>query len=222
MVSYAKKHGVEQEKWTTVINNIIELVHMKKERHSACRIGIGYLTENRPTDDLTLAVLLAKQLGADYIDFRPLQPIASNSVSPALLSELSILKQKYIDNNFTIWTSHQKYASLSAFKRTYTSCLASFLYTVITPDGNIFLCCNRIGDSSACYGNLYDTDNWKSLLCSPQKISMMNDLKHCPPTCRLHMYNIILHDLQAEKNLGHLFRERHILQNNQEGVWDAI
>ena len=220
-VSYSKTHGVNLETWTMVTQNICHLVELKKERYSDCKIGIGYLTGNKVTRDLIYAVLQSIKWGVNYIDFRPLQSYRKQAISSQLLEYLSELKKQYEDENFYIWTSHQKYSTLTALKRRYNMCLASYLYALIAPDGNMYLCCNRVEDKHACYGNMYNVENWNELLKSPLKKKIIRNLQSCPNACRLHTYNTILSDIISGNN-QEFFLDLNELSNKKRGVWDAI
>jgi len=215
---YAITHGTSKASWKKLNSNIESLVQLKKEQNSKCKIGIGYLTSSEVTCNLENAVLQAIEQGVDYIDFRPFQTYRCKTVSSELIDYIKLLKERYESDSFYIWYSHQKYNSLSNLKREYDVCLASYLYTVITPSGNLSLCCNRSNDPLSYYGNLYECDNWKELLQSQLKKQLIRNISKCPPSCRLHMYNIILSNVNKNDvdNLASKYNK------STRGSWDAI
>lgn len=219
-VSYSMSHAVEKSYWYKAINSIILLVNEKSKNNSKCRIGIGYLT-NSGSNDIEKVVLLARQLGVDFIDFRPFQEDRGLPVNPTILKSIYENK-KYETDVFKINSSHQKYHTISAIERMYNYCYCSYFYTLLDPNGDLYLCCNRVGDEAAKYGSLKEVPDWEVCLNSHIKKEKAGKIESCNLGCRLHTYNIVLDELVNNLDHSNLAYAEFTLSNEKLTAWECI
>ncbi len=71
--TFEKIHGLDGDAFDKVVNNIALLVNMKKQIKSRSTVGVGYLTCDYTKVEMHDMTILCKKLGADYLQFRPLQ-----------------------------------------------------------------------------------------------------------------------------------------------------
>lgn len=218
--SYAQSHGIGKVCWVKVLDNIRMLVSEKKKTKSKCKIGIGYLT-NSESENIYKAVLLAKDLEVDFIDFRPFQQDREHSIDTTVLKAIYDNK-KWETSEFRINSSHQKYHTVNAIQRTYNYCYCSYFYTLLDPKGDLYLCCNRIGDKSAKYGSIKDVTDWSVCLNSKIKKNMASNVKDCLLGCRLHTYNIVLDQFINKVDYSGIVKAEFTLCNGKDTTWETI
>lgn len=219
-ISYSRTHGIEKSFWYKVIGNIKLLIKEKKRSGNKCRIGIGYLT-NIDSCEIEKAVLLARELGGDFIDFRPFQEDRGHPVDSTMLKHIFDSK-KYETDEFRINSSHQKYHTINSIQRTYDFCYCSYFYTLLDPNGDLYLCCNHVGDKSANYGSLKDVTDWTICLKSQIKRNKAANVKNCPLGCRLHTYNIVLDEFVKNTDHCDLACAEFTLCNAEATAWESI
>jgi len=70
---YQKVHGMGEKIFNKTLNNLKMLVKKKKRLKSAVTIGVGFLTCEYTKRDMRRAAKLFKEIGVDYLQFRPMQ-----------------------------------------------------------------------------------------------------------------------------------------------------
>ena len=218
--AYAESHGVNAACWKKVTDHIVMLVNEKRLNRSKCGIGIGYLTDTE-SDEIEKAARLALDLGVDFIDFRPFQKDRVYPINKALLKKISE-SRIFETKDFKINSSHQKYHTVKSIERTYDFCHCAYFYTILDANGDLYLCCNRVGDAASKYGSLKDTENWETCLKSGLKKRQASDVKQSPLGCRLHTYNIILDGMVNNVDYSGLAYAEYTLNNEEASAWECI
>jgi MoaA/NifB/PqqE/SkfB family radical SAM enzyme len=156
----------------TVLTNIKDLVSKRNRVTEFPTIGISYVVCDQNRNEIDAAKKIQKELGIDYIQFKPVS-------LPNLTSELKI------DNGEgTIITN--RYKALDNLP-----CLFSSLIGVIGANGKCYFCCQKRGESSFELGDLRKDSFgviWK------RHIDLNPDISNCV-SCRYMNY------VNAYKNL---------------------
>jgi len=194
---YTQTHGVKSGVWQMVLENVQELVSSRNELgldEEECTIGIGYLTGNKTAYGMVSAAKLAKEIGVDYIQFRPFHYSDMN-----VMDELKMCEQ-FETENFHVFSSNQKYSRISSTARNYSVCHGAWFYTLINARGEMYLCCHHVGNPNAFIGSLRETP-WSGLIASDARSSKINsfDVSKCLPLCRLDSQNRLLESIRSSK-----------------------
>ena len=202
--TFKKIHGLDEDAFRKVINNIRSLAGMKKSLNSQTVIGVGYLTCDYAKDGMLDAAKLCKQLGVDYLQFRPMQ-MHNNGKFEYHLSDIT----EYINrcmkisgNGFKILCSQHKYEMMKDKKygRNYKKCYGHQFATVIAADAKMYLCCHMRGFDKYRIGDLKKNtfeEIWNS---SRRKIVAEDiDFKDCVPLCRDNTFNQILWNIKQPR-----------------------
>jgi len=201
---FALTHGMNENEFNKVIKNIDALVSMKKKIKSNCTIGLGFLTSEYAKQDMLKAVLLAKRLAVDYIQFRPMQVHDGGKFKYRWADvQNEILKcLKYSTNEFKVLYSQHKYemAHDPQFGRYYKKCYGQQFATVISATGKMYICCHTRGYDKYCIGDL-KKKSFKKIWNSKERIKVINriDFRDCIPLCRDNTFNQILWNIKQPR-----------------------
>jgi len=196
---YNQTHGVNADSWNKVLNNVKELISIRKESglvEENCTIGFGYLTGEQTTYGMVDATKLARNMEVDYIQFRPFH-FSNKDVTKFLLN-----CEKYETEKFHVYSSNQKYTQLNLFQRNYLICHGAWFYTVIDARADMYLCCHHVGNPNALIGSLHNS-SWSELLTSKhrhEKICSF-DVSGCLPLCRLDSHNRMLDSIKTSNEI---------------------
>lgn len=183
-----------------VIDNLNYLIRRRSKNSPA--IGVQYVVNEKNIHEIKAAALFYKNLGVDYISFKP-----------AYKNELNVAheenKLRYEDVEDTLrfvqelrTDSFKVYAKLPQFKeslgykynegRYYKRCHATPLSPYLDEDGSLELCGNLKGRGFR-IGNVYELD-FKDLWGSQRHKELLDsiDLAKCPAGCKLDPVNKVL------------------------------
>jgi MoaA/NifB/PqqE/SkfB family radical SAM enzyme len=184
--SFRRAHGVSGGAWERVISGVRTLVESRLDGAAGmrCLLGVGYLTDDRTKAGMLPATILARNLGVDYIQFRPYHYRADD-----VGAELDACLER-ADEKFQVLASGQKYSYAGDVTRSYSVCHASAFYSVIDARGDVYICCHHVGNPAGRSGSLRDTD-WQSLLASRLRHRVLSGFQtdNCVPLCRLDIHN---------------------------------
>ena len=182
--SFRAMHG-KKANWFLTMEAIRKLVKAKAKFGSAnCRLGIGYLTGSRPHSEALDAAVLAKQLGVDYIQFRPLHysDLSTQHFDPTIYEIES--------QEFSILASDHKFEGAARSSRPYSACLGANFYTVIDARADVYICCHHVGVQDAKIGSL-TTESWIEIMKGRLRAEVIERFPKaaCIPNCRLDSIN---------------------------------
>ena len=185
--SHQLTHGSSGEQWNDLLGNIKELVNLRDNSpdKSECLIGVGYLTAKHTNEGIVDAAKLAKDLGVDYIHFRPFF-YSNEEINPEIIEKCKSLE----NDKFSVIFPGAKYQNSK--ERNYPSCKAANFVTVINPKGETYLCCHHIGEKDAKIDTIgTNQDDWDKFVNSEKRRELIQkyNLTECPPFCRLHSHN---------------------------------
>ncbi|GAF86088.1 unnamed protein product, partial [marine sediment metagenome] len=160
-----------------------------------CTVGVGYLTNDETKRGMMEATRLARNTGADYMQFRPYHwdntPVAD--VLP--------LCRQFEAPGFKVVASEQKYRHFEDwYERDYTKCHGGCIVGVVQSDGNMALCCHTRGMPDFYIGSLHEqrmADIWGSERHKAVVASV--DVTKCVPFCRCDHINRVLDDATTPK-----------------------
>lgn len=193
---YARLKGVPASRFREVVEGIKRLVRAKGK----ATVGIGYLVNRETKAGLERMLRLKRELGADYIQFRP--SILYDPAHPSRLNEdTGWLDEDFIArlaalagepdvildlNRFLLYRNWQEHG--------YGTCWWSALQTVITPNGLVWGCLNKRGHKPAALGDL--TQESFANIWQAAPIRMVDG--DCRVMCRGHLPNLSLAALGGE------------------------
>jgi MoaA/NifB/PqqE/SkfB family radical SAM enzyme len=167
-------------------------------------VGLGFLLGPHNWGKATEMVRLGRELGVDYVQFRPL--VVSQPEKPGELAEATAWVDQFLDGaeRVNLAGTGGVMVDLSRFRmyrdwdgHGYKECWWCSLQTVITPDGNVWLCANRRGQPGALIGHLREIQQAWAGLPAPEPVG-----DGCRLLCRGHIPNLILNDILKERPHG--------------------
>jgi cyclic pyranopterin phosphate synthase len=206
----------DQNNFDVVINNIKELVKIKKKLKSKITIGVGFVVSKHNFNEVVDFANLFKDIDVDYCQYKPeiiqierngslnlsKQQISAdfwlNQVIKSLDSAKDILGKKFECNSYKI---EDLILDKSNYGRHYKKCLGSQLQPCIGADGNVYVCTNHRGHKEYSYGNIYEKSFkqiWNDIKCRKKimnRIDNKEKFSKCSQLCKPHESNKILWDI---------------------------
>ncbi|MEX0774379.1 MAG: radical SAM protein [Phycisphaeraceae bacterium] len=182
-----------------VVANLRALARAKKDQASALTIGAGFLVHPRNYREIYAAAQLAKDCGADYIQFRPVyEPgfALDGQVLHSCQTQLELTQRELESDSFRLYYSLDRFTPRD---REYNHCLACRVVGIIAADMKMYICCQLKGDPRFCIGDLKQrsfTETWND--CDAHNACRQVDVARCPP-CRYDGSNKILNYLVAQE-----------------------
>lgn len=194
-------HNMGEEEFEKVLKNIRILVEAKKKNNSQATIGVGFLTCEESRRDMYNAALLCRDLGVDYLQFRPMQIRRKGGFDyqwADVYDEITRLLP-IGNSNFQILFSKHKYDMMKRkdYGRDYKICYGHQFATVIAADAKMYICCHTRGFDKYCIGDLRKNtlkEIWNSE--HRQEVARNIDFKDCIPLCRDNTFNQILWNIK--------------------------
>jgi MoaA/NifB/PqqE/SkfB family radical SAM enzyme len=189
---YKKTHGMPAETFEKVIENCRVFARRKRETGKNISYGIGFLTNKETIAELEDFVILCKEIGADFAQFRPFTGDLAD-----ITAKYSELKKQHETETFFVRASVQKYREMDKEQtRPYAKCRGMFFSTVITADAKVFACLHYrqnpdyfLGDLNSCtLSEIFRSDRVKA-------VYEKTDCLKCPPFCRNDVFNRTLYTL---------------------------
>lgn len=183
---YRTTHGTEN--FDRVVRNIGELSQLD----GLTDVGVGYLVDSRTLDGMVEATALCRDLGVDYLQFRPFHHAA---FEPELARKVWTMFgncKDYERDGFSVVWSEAKFNAMleGTANRPYTKCYGHSMAAVIGADGNVYLCCHMRGNEKYVLGNIYE-DSFPSIWTSERRAKAIDgiDFDDCPLLCRCDSMN---------------------------------
>ena len=202
--TFERVHGLDGNAFNKVVDNIKLLTRMKKDIGSQATIGIGYLTADFTKDGMYDMAVLCKELGVDYLQFRPMQ-LHNNGrfeyYRNDINNEISRCLKLSSDGYKVLYSKH-KYDMMNEKNhgRNYQKCFGHQFATVIAADSKMYVCCHMRGYSKYCIGNLKE-NTFEEIWNSEQRKRVVEniDFRDCVPLCRDNTFNQILWNIKEPK-----------------------
>jgi radical SAM protein with 4Fe4S-binding SPASM domain len=196
-VTYSHIHGVSENEFAKVINNIKDAVLVKKENKLGVNIGVQFVLMPENISGAETLATIAKDIGVDNFQVKPSHSHPKSSYIPNIykFSHQTIRDnlEQLEDENFVVVVRTQSMERLLQ-ERNYSECHGFHFYAIIDAKGNVVPCNIFYGNSDYIYGNIYDLsfrDIWQGQKRKDiiKKISM-SGFSHCGHyRCRLDVMN---------------------------------
>ena len=197
----------------TVLENIRELIKIKKKINSNLCIGAGFVVTKDHYKEVKEFSEIFKDLDVDYCQFKPeivqieregspdrsKEQISSNfwmnEVIEALDEARLVLGNKFECNSYKL---EDLIINPKTYGRNYSECLGSQLQPCIGADGNVYVCTNHRGHKNYAYGNIFEKsfkEVWKDLKsrkCVMKQIEEKEKFSKCSQLCKPHESNKIV------------------------------
>lgn len=191
---HSELHDVPDHHFDKILKNVKNII--KKRKNKSPTIGFQFATHDRNISDVEKCIIIAKDLGVDYVNIKPVfdrgsvgDKIKKNTLTPKDFDDLYSKIAKYSSKEFKIYyRPHQIYSEHSSQNMlAYNRCFAPMFGVNIYEDGKIVGC----GPHHVVVGDL-ETDLEK-LEQNIRDASKNFDLVKCPAGCRYHAMNFLLH-----------------------------
>ena len=188
---YEKTHGRGSEVFNKVLDNIKRLVKFKS---SSCTVGIAFLTTKYSQHEMSSASKIGKELGVDYIQYRPMQLHVDGKFEydKTDISDVIDICRAYSTDNYEVLFSKHKYDMMKEknWGRDYDVCHGQQFATVIAADAKMYICCHLRGHGKYCIGDL-SKNSFQHIWNSDRRKQVVDsiDFKDCIPLCRCNTFN---------------------------------
>ncbi|HEX3150064.1 MAG TPA: radical SAM protein [Gemmataceae bacterium] len=203
--TYSRTHRISPEVFSRVTGHIAELTRRRDAGLSRTAIGFSFLVDASNVDDLLAAARLARELGVDYFQIKPIVHYVVSNFQFAEHSELWHRMEAQLDDVFALQTDrfairflgfkfHDIKQQEQHYGRTYDQCRGNELLANVGADGNVDVCCAYKGHPDWSFGNLHEQsfrEVWQSE--RRQQILGRINVKKCPPLCKAHEMNKVFH-----------------------------
>ncbi|MBF0397324.1 MAG: SPASM domain-containing protein [Desulfobacterales bacterium] len=180
------------------------MVKVKRDLKLKTTLGVQTCLLPENCDDIEALAIHVKNIGFDYITFRPISNHPKNTyhVKEDLLVKFKENLQKaeqIIDNKFNVFIRWNLYQE----EKTYSQCLGLPFIAFVNADGGVYTCGCHLDESEYCYGNLYEqsfSEIWlsKKRMELTKKASETPDFRQCDIICRHHAINKFLWEYSKE------------------------
>ena len=201
---FKKVHGLDGDSFEKVIENIKLLVQTKKKMRSKTTVGVGYLTSDYTKSEMFVMTKLCKNLGVDYLQFRPMQihkdgkfiyhrSDISKEIAQCLIESTDTYKVLYSKHKYDMMRE-------SNYGRNYNKCYGQQFATVIAADAKVYVCCHMRGFKKYCLGDLRK-NSFSEIWDSKRREQVVRniDFRDCIPLCRDNTFNQILWNIKQPK-----------------------
>lgn len=200
---YKRRKGVDRfQAATDGVRNLVKA-------EGGATVGVGFLLDDQNWKSATRAAHLAlEELGADYVNFRPiiefdmLQPgerPGNVEWIPGAIANLEALKRQFGQRIQADISRFEMYRDWQGHG--YPVCYWSALQTVITPNGIMWTCVNKREHAGAVEGDL-STESLSDILLR-KRVAMVDGA--CRVMCRGHIPNITLTEMMSDPSGHDLF-----------------
>lgn len=197
--TYHRCHGVSgRDAFSTVTDNVRQLVRRRNQLASRVAVGLGFLVHPYNYEEVFTASKLARELGVDYIQFRPVYSYGfdlDDRIVKACTAQIQHAVDQYQSDDFQIFASMERFKPKD---REYETCRACRLVGVVAADMHTYVCCQLKGDPRYQTGDLTAAsfrEIWADL--RTHAVCDRVDVGACPP-CRYDGCNRILDFLLLE------------------------
>ena len=205
--NYARVHGTQASDFDRVLENLEQLVSMKRRYQYSCTIGVQLLMIPENYQETEQLANILKEIGVDYFSIKPFSkhPLSSHSLDGNFDYGQMLSFQEALDrlsgNDFKILFRDHTMTKLTEKERGYDCCLGLPFWAYISSDGGVWACSAFLGKKEFFYGSLYEktfTQIWEG----PQREKVLEMVEHeldvseCREVCRLDEINRYLWELK--------------------------
>ncbi|MFZ5774275.1 MAG: radical SAM protein [Thermodesulfobacteriota bacterium] len=189
--THAKMHGVTNA-FDSIISGIRTLCDLRRDRRGKKpQIGIQYVFHNDNIDGIHEAASLAKEIGVDYLSFKPafnrgallangnLNTLSLHEVHPHIMKALD----DFSSDDFAIYFREFQVDGIDRNTLNYDCCVAGLFNILIYEDEQVIIC----GPKRVVAGTIRDQP--ERLAKNIEALYRSLPLDNCPGGCRYHSLN---------------------------------
>jgi len=192
---YLLVHGKGRDSYKKVLEGIGFLINAKKKFGGNCTIGAAYLTNEKLSKGMFSFSKKMKQLGVDYVQFRPFHFDKFN-----VDSEIGECK-KLENEDFKVEVSRMRY---DKNEYEYPVAYRDYFTTVLAADGKLYPDCFTRGMRGYALGDL-NHDIFEEIWNSEKKKEIIENklkMKNCPVMCRYDSLSNLLWNIKQVNEGG--------------------
>jgi len=210
--TYSLMKGVPESWFDRVLSNIQYLTSKGTE------ISYKYLLHPNNCTEIYDACKIAKEIGCDLVHIRPgAEPWFSNDRSwefsgsqiEQIQRDIVRARENFEDENFKVYGITHKFSPTLGIKKSFKKCYACFTTCVISPNGDVGICCDRRGDTTTVLGNINtDSDVMEASGWGSKKhwdIHSQIDVSACPRCTLGHVNEIFENVIIEDKMLYNMY-----------------
>lgn len=204
-------HKVVKQQFEKIIDNIKKIVDKKEKTKSILTIGYSFLIDSYNLNDVIKSIKLAKSLGVNYLQFKPIvyyhksnEQFSNESEVSNVLVELLKVMEKEETDSFKIRYIEHKFNNIQLceenYGRFYDKCYGCKLLASVAANGSVDICCAYKGVKKWSIGNIY-INNLKEIWMSNNRkiVESKIDVLKCPPMCKADEINKVIYFLKNFK-----------------------
>jgi GTP 3',8-cyclase len=206
---------LDQDGFSIAVRGLEYLVRNRKGKFPT--LGIQFVTSQHNIEEIFMAAQLAKDIGVEYIAYKPMM---KNPLNPEHDKNVLVLDddlrdkfrklREYSGGRFKVYVKESQFEETLGRDwnngQNYPVCLGHFFSPSLNADGKLYLCVGMEGRETFTLGNIY-TSSFRELWYGPKRkesIASIN-LGNCPSACRQDPLSKILYGLtleEAEKRIA--------------------
>lgn len=204
-----KCHGTKGKDFSVITRNIHAVCTERERKNSNCVVGFSFLIDSSNYEDTIPAVKLAKSLGVDYTQLKPIihydrdnSQFASNSQLWKSINHAFIQAKELETDQFSVHILDHKFRNIQLanenYGRQYTKCIGCNLLASIGANGAVDLCCAYKGMKQWAVGNVC-SQSLEEIWFGEKRKQLRDsvDIQRCPPMCKADETNRLVHFLQT-------------------------
>lgn len=201
--TYSRTHRVPLHAFEKVIANIAALVRARNESKSELTVGFSFLVDSSNVSDLLPAAKLAKSIGVDYFQLKPIVNYVESNLQFDENSKMWRDMESQMEEVFSLEEDHYQVRFLGHkfqdiklqeqyYGRTYGECRGNEVLATVGADSSVDVCCAYKGVKDWSFGNLTEK-SFKEIWDGEQRRQVLAriDVTKCPPLCKAHEINKI-------------------------------
>jgi GTP 3',8-cyclase len=205
--SYARIHGCSENDFRKVLQNLSDLIAIRKKQGLKTTIGAQMLLLPENQKEPVILAKTLKNIGVDYLVIKPFikHPMSSNEISGKFkYSKIRQLEDKLElinDSNFKVIFRAHAMDKLESGSRLYKRCYGLPFFTEIISNGDVYTCGPYLGNKKYCYGNIYE-NTFKEIWFGKRRKNILKyvenrlDVSKCMKNCRLDEINRYLWEIK--------------------------
>jgi len=212
---YSKTHRVKPESFERVISNIRAICADRTKIGNPLVVGYSFLVDHTNVSNLAEGARLAREIGVDYFQVKPIVNYDDSNAQFNESSDMWKTLSEQIDqckdlpsDSFELRILGHKFSDIQkqqeGYGRSYSQCRGNELLATVGADGSVDVCCAYKGHADWSFGNIVDS-RFKDVWAGKQRRDVLDkiDVKRCPPLCKAHEINKLLHYVKNVKKHRH-------------------
>ena len=221
--SYLKFHGLKNPALFAAVRRNIALLG-RALHQSRTTYGLAVIVNEVNVDQMASVAEFVRELYEEHADFRldyvTYRPVINyGQIDSNLQNQITPDLVRKALNNFqeaqavlagfpvSLKMAYDYFAAAGEatqrFDRGYGACIGNAWCGSVAYDGGLYLCSERDGNLSYLMGNLLQSP-LDEIWASEQRANVLKNIAGCPPACKVHRFNQLLHDLLSEGALHDL------------------